>query len=142
MTFKEEIKPNWKPLLLKTFNDYSSELVQHIDQEEADLFPYIESLMAAQESKKLDFTYRNKLKLINHLLNHNDNAEEKLEILIDFLEKRKTDFDNPMRLNMLLTKLNIFKDDLLIHAKIEDQVLLPKALELEQEILNNPDLIS
>lgn len=131
----------WSPVLTHTFSLYDQELRRHIKEEEDELFPYLSSLLKAKRSGKMNFNLDHKRKIINHLLDHNDDAEQKLRILIDLLESKSSHFDDQFALNMLLTRLKTFERDLIIHAKIEDEVLLPKALLLEREILNDPGIV-
>ena len=77
--------------------------------------------------------------LINHLLHHTDEPEKKLRSLIELLEDKKEHFEDQLALNVLLSKLESFERDLLVHAKLEEQVLIPKALELEKEVLEYTD---
>ena len=132
----------WLPVLTHTFSLYDQELRRHIQEEEEELIPYVSSLLKAKDTGSMNQTFERKLKLINHLLHHNDDAEQKLRILIDLLESKSAHFDDQLALNMLLTKLKTFERDLIIHARIEDEVLLPKALLLEKEILNDPGIVS
>ncbi len=130
---------SWKPILSKIFNDYSRELIRHIEQEELELFPYVNSMLAAMQKGIAHFGFKRKLNLADHLLHHSDDVEQTLEMLISLLENKPDLFDNTLSLNVLLTKLKIFKRDLTIHAKLEDEVLLPRAIELEKIISLHPD---
>ncbi|MEM1407925.1 MAG: hypothetical protein AAGG59_14190 [Bacteroidota bacterium] len=139
LTYKSDYKKYWSPVLQHAFATYISELKLHIDEEESDLFPYIRSLINAKESGHLEFSFEQKLMLINHLLNHTDEPEKKLRSLIELLEDKKEHFEDRLALNVLLSKLKSFERDLLIHAKLEEQVLIPMALELEKEVLECTD---
>ena len=141
LSFTNDYGLYWSPVLTHTFSLYDQELRRHIKEEEDELFPYLSSLLNAKRKGSTNFSFERKQKLINHLLNHNDDAEQKLRILIDLLESKSSHFDDQLALNMLITKLKTFERDLIIHAKIEDEVLLPKALLLEKEILNDPGIV-
>ncbi|MEM6361269.1 MAG: hypothetical protein AAF149_09700 [Bacteroidota bacterium] len=139
LTYKGDYKKYLSPVLQHAFTTYISELKLHIDEEESDLFPYIRSLINAKESGRLEFSFEQKLMLINHLLHHTDEPEKKLRSLIELLEDKKEHFEDQLALNVLLSKLESFERDLLVHAKLEEQVLIPKALELEKEVLEYTD---
>ena len=72
-------------------------------------------------------------------MHHTDEPEKKLRSLIELLEDKKEHFEDQLALNVLLSKLESFERDLLVHAKLEEQVLIPKALELEKEVLECTD---
>lgn len=140
LRYKTEAEHFWKPVFLKAFSNYASELCRHIEEEEQELFPYIDSLIAAQQSCELNISFERKVKLINHLVNHTDDAEQKLRSLINLLENKSDQFESSLSLNVLISKLRSLERDLVVHAKIEDEVLLPKALELEKAVLANSEV--
>ena len=141
LSIKSSHRSSWKPVLLKIFYEYSQELIRHIEQEENELFPYVNSILNALEKDTSHFSFEPKLKLINHLIHHNDEAEQRLNLLINILENKSDRFDNSLALNVLITKLRIFERDLTIHAKLEDEVLLPRAIELESILSHRSDII-
>jgi regulator of cell morphogenesis and NO signaling len=43
--------------------------------------------------------------------------------------------DAPISMKVLYNELQVFEKELRVHAQIEDQLLFPKAIELEKEVL-------
>ncbi|MEM9857130.1 MAG: hemerythrin domain-containing protein [Bacteroidota bacterium] len=139
LTYRLDYKKYWKPMLAQVYGNYVGELKHHIEEEEAELFPYIQSLIDASQSGCLHFSFEQKITLIQHLINHTDNPEEKLRALITLLENKRDHFADQLALNVLISKLKSFERDLMVHAQLEEDVLIPMALELEKEILQNAD---
>ncbi|MEM7106710.1 MAG: hypothetical protein AAF519_00695 [Bacteroidota bacterium] len=139
LTYQSDYKKYWKPVLTQVFSTYAAELKKHIDEEENELFPYIKSLMEASKSGIMNFSFEQKLMLIQHLLNHTDDPENKLRSLIRLLESKKEHFADQLALNVLISKLKSFERDLMVHARLEEEVLIPRALELEKEILQRAE---
>ncbi|MEM6526089.1 MAG: hemerythrin domain-containing protein [Bacteroidota bacterium] len=139
LTYRSDYKKYWKPVLTQVFSNYSDELKKHINEEENELFPYIKSLLEAGESGYMKFSFEQKLMLIQHLLNHTDEPENKLRALIGLLESKKDHFADLLSLNVLISKLKSFERDLIVHARLEEEVLIPRALELEKKILQHAE---
>ncbi len=123
--------------VIQTFyNKYKKELIEHIKDEEDNTFPYV---------KELQEVYDHQVKPIpEHILNysiHNyeedhSNVDEKLfdlkNIIIKFLEPNYSD----KACNEFLFELFQFERDLTDHARIEDKILVPKVMDIENEIKN------
>ena len=54
---------------------------------------------------------------------------------MDILKKVEVPYGRFSPLNILRSQLMIFKADLHVHTGIEEQVVLPKALTLEKDLL-------
>ncbi|MEL7003796.1 MAG: hypothetical protein AAFN93_13820 [Bacteroidota bacterium] len=130
-------KNQWATFLDKFLKSYEIELREHIEDEETNLFPYIEALICTKKEKKLSFLFSQKIRLINFLLNHDHKIEDNLGQLIMVLRKKYDQFNDSFSFRMLLIQLEAFELDLVIHAKIEEEVLMPLALQLEKETLEN-----
>lgn len=127
----------WISSLSSFFKSYEIELSEHIIDEEKNLFPYIEALLTAQKDKKIHFLFSQKIQLINFLLHHDHQVEDNLRQLIKVLKKKYKQFDNSFSFRMLLIQLETLELDLTIHARMEEEVLMPMALQLEKESLKN-----
>ena len=118
--------PSYPDLVLLTciFLKYKNELEEHIGNEETKLFPYIESLLDAKHYMSSPYSTR------QFIVEHDDDG-------ISFPEIRRIIHDNspstalPMPYRIFLIQLELFEQDLLIHAKVEDEVLIPKIILLE-----------
>lgn len=124
--------------LQEFFLKIKQELVEHIKVEESMLFPYINQLYNA-------FTSKDELKLPSKFEgfsvsifegSHTDNVEGNiLEVRKYIVESNKTVVDlSPYR--VLLNQLEVFEQELRVHALVEDQILIPKALVLEQMLMD------
>jgi regulator of cell morphogenesis and NO signaling len=140
LTFKEDYKQYWMPMLSLLFEKFSYQLTTHIEDEENNLFPYIDSLILSEKSKVIEFSIEQKIELVHYLLDHDDFAERSLNFMIDLLKAKSTHFYDQLALGVLISRLKALETDLLIHAKIEDEVLIPKAMQLEIDILHDADI--
>jgi len=117
------------------FNELSNELEQHILKEERILFPNIIELESRSKDKKvMSFPFGSISNPINMMESEHDYAGyiyEKIEILSD-------DFTPPDHAcntyRALYHHLKEFRDDLHIHIHLENNILFPKAIELENRI--------
>jgi regulator of cell morphogenesis and NO signaling len=125
-------------ILNNFFSDYKSELWEHIELEENFLFPHINMLMDAEAGKIDKRILQLKMKNFSigkFMTEHNDNSEMQLhEIcgIIDYLYPT----DNCLCPICIFQKQAAgFEKDLKIHALVEDEVLMPKVLALENLVL-------
>ena len=122
--------PNLVSLTL-IFLKYKNDLEKHIQEEEKMLFPYIENLLKAKQHGSQYLNPIFKSYSINHFISlHHEN-----EISLPAI--RKTILENsqitslPMPYRIFLIQLEFFEQDLITHSKVEDEVLIPKSLVLE-----------
>lgn len=103
--------------------NYCNEVVNHYDYEEQTVFPYIEQLIAGRQIEGYDITQFEK----NH-----SNIDEKLSDLQNIIIKYlPTDSSFERRAGILEEVYNM-EDDLVSHALIEDKILVPMVMQLEQ----------
>jgi regulator of cell morphogenesis and NO signaling len=125
------------PLLDNFFAEFKTELWEHIELEENYLFPHIQFLMTcAQAGKKTQWLQR-KLKnfsLEQFIADHNDNSEQRLLEIQMFIGDSCRPMHRFSPLHIFLKQAQGFEKDLRIHALVEDDVLIPKALEMEQQL--------
>jgi regulator of cell morphogenesis and NO signaling len=119
------------------FYDVSKELVAHMRKEELILFPYIKELAKALENntpigKPGFMSVENP---IMAMINEHETVGEMLH-KIDTLTQNYTppeDACNTFR--VLLAKLNEFENDLHTHIHLENNILFPKAIALEKQLI-------
>lgn len=140
LTFKDDYKQYWLPMLTQLFEKFSNQLTSHIQDEENNLFPYIDSLIIAKKSNIVKFNIKQKIELVNYLLAHDDAAERSLKFIIGLLENKSSELYDQLALGVLVSRLKVLEADLLVHAKIEDEVLIPKAIQLEIDVLRDADI--
>ncbi|MEM8567432.1 MAG: hemerythrin domain-containing protein [Bacteroidota bacterium] len=118
------------------FSNFRNKLEEHIEEEEKTLFPYVESLINAKDGDSMIKTTTESV-LTDFLKHHDDELEEDLRDLVVALKTLPKKYnDDSFAFRMLLNKVSIFERDLNVHGKIEEQVLIPKALVLEKASLN------
>ncbi len=121
------------------FSEFKTGLWEHIEMEEHFLFPHINFLLAAEKQsfdKKTLKLKLNNFSISKFIAEHNDDSETQLnEILsvIDYLYPETEHCFSPVC--VLKKQLQGFEKDLHIHGLVEDEVLIPRLLRLETELL-------
>ncbi len=124
------------PLLIildQFYKDYKDHLSNHIQFEEAVLLPYIlhlEKVEAGTENWtgfKADFT-------LNMFLEQHHDTEEDLQKVREAILHYSPPSGNQSLYRILVSQLQVFEKDLAVHALIEDEVLLPRAIALEKKL--------
>lgn len=116
------------------FMHYKKELEEHIDHEEFILFPYIEGLLKAKEKGKKISSFGLDKYSINDFVQEHDHDEEVLSEIRSSIHERFKNSEIPFPFRIFLHQVEALEKDLLKHARVEDEVLLPMALRLEQEV--------
>lgn len=125
-------------LLKNFFNEFKKELWSHIELEEIHLFPYIKYLLTPIAN--IDrYEAERKLKnfsLIQFAQEHDDNSENDLSEIIQILSYLFPNdrFFSPV--SILKKQLQSFEKDLKVHTLVEDEILMPKAFLLENNLKN------
>ena len=125
--------PDTHPLLLLLrafYTDYTRHLVTHIEIEERDLLPYISQLETSTAKKPPSLS-------IQDFINQHHDTEKDLEDVRNTILHYSPPAEQQTPYRILLSQLQVLEKDLAVHALIEDQVLLPRALAIESG-LNNP----
>lgn len=112
--------------LLRFFESLADELLAHLEKEERELFPAIRSLLAGDSSVLVRATVR-ELEMQHSKMMGEGLMEKQWPVLTALLPDEACDRAREIRL-----KLEIFQEDLARHIEFENQVLFPKALELEK----------
>ena len=116
------------------FVNYKKKLEEHIKYEEKHLFPYIESLcnLNRKSDTCISSTFSAKTFIENHT-NIESDLNKVRQTILEFTGSQKT----PLPYNVFLLQLHYFEIDLCKHAMIEDLVLIPMVIELEEKLLKN-----
>mgnify|MGYP006267531273 CR=1 FL=1 len=120
-------------LLNRLFFNLNHQLRVHIREEDEILVPYIQKLEDIRIGEDRKITVMEKLLLMDHLMNHDKKAES--NILVALKEISKKVEEEHLEISIIQHKLELLWIDLTVHARLEDLVLIPKAMELEQQIL-------
>lgn len=110
----------------KAFQNYKAHLENHILYEEKYIFPYIQQLL--KKNHTLDSLSPHFQSLADFYINHSDIGED-LRTIIKLLKKLSA---TPLS-NGLIVKLENLYFDLLIHDKIEEEILIPRMMRLEND---------
>lgn len=128
--------PSAHPLLLllrNFYTDYKGHLIKHIEMEERELLPYITQLeLVALGTGKLSGTVS--LSIGQFIQQHHD-TEKDLEEVRNTILSYSPPAGNQTLYRILLSQLQVFEKDIAVHALMEDEVLLPRALELERKFV-------
>ncbi len=115
------------------FHRYCQELTAHIQAEETKLLPYIALLNRAGNKAGSFSEYIiacQEYSISRFLADHHD-TEDELRDIRQTIRLYEPPATNESLYRILLAQLQTFEQDLCIHAQIEDQVLIPKAQQME-----------
>jgi len=117
------------------FNDYKTNLIEHIRLEERDLFPYIRTLIeASKESAEAKKTALNPDFSIKKFIEAHTPIEDELEEVSKLISLYSGNDPMPLPYKIFLNQVSFLELELRKHAIIEDYVLVPMAIELEKRL--------
>lgn len=121
------------------FNDYKERVIMHIKDEEERLFPYIHQLMDAVEGKLNTKTTLQLLEAfsVRQFLKEHSHIEDELQEVRREILKYSYQNQLPLPYKIFLNQLYYFEVELTRHAILEEEVLLPKVMEMEEMLLRN-----
>ena len=123
-------------VLNEFFLEYKSDLIHHIHLEDGFLIPYI-SFLNRSLSGKLDlyrFYAEKKLFNLRQFTQEHDDHDAELELVRLKLLTYEAPPTNKFLYGVLVNQLDFFRQDLKIHGLIEDEILIPRALEMEEKL--------
>lgn len=124
------------PLLKVILNfllTYKKELLDHFTYEETHLFPYAVSLDKVKDNPERLNTLMNYSTKV--FLDFHDHTEEiELSELKKELLKYKPAINKSFPYNVMLEKLHTLEIDLYVHSVIEEEVLVPKLIDIEKHL--------
>jgi regulator of cell morphogenesis and NO signaling len=110
---------------------------KHFRIEEQSLFPYIESLELLQLKRNSVESLRTTFKefTVKHFIeSHDDEIENQLSEVKKQIVRSFSSVDELFPYRVLIHKLDLLEKELRLHARVEDEVLVPKALEWEGKL--------
>jgi regulator of cell morphogenesis and NO signaling len=118
------------------FHRYLRDLTEHISAEEKQLLPYIDLLGKAAQGPAhfSEFLLARRDYSIDHFLREHHDTEDELKDIRRTIRLYEPPSTNESLYRILLTQLQVFEQDLSVHAHIEEEVLIPKARALEKEL--------
>lgn len=114
------------------FDETASQLAMHMRREELMLFPVIRKMVKTQKPVKTLFGSIRKP--IETMLDEHDSEEERFEKIAELTDDYNTDNNNDKLYNTTLKMLKEFGEDLLLHIHLENDILFPKSIELEDNL--------
>jgi regulator of cell morphogenesis and NO signaling len=141
LKFSEEHqkKYTYLPELEKTFLQLNKEMLPHIQQEEEIIFPYIRQLTHAFQSREsyASLLVRTMRKPIEGLMNH----EHKMVAgALHKMRELTSDYTPPVNActnhKVTFSKLKELDNDLAQHLHLENNILFPRAIEMEKILLS------
>jgi len=126
-------------LIKSFFEEYKKELIIHIDHEDSVVYPYailLEKVFLYQKKEDLEEFKKYKYNINKYASEHSD-VEEKIfdlkNIIIKYIPKTK----ETNLCNHILFDLFELEKDLINHQRIEEKVLIPNAIKMENKVINN-----
>jgi regulator of cell morphogenesis and NO signaling len=117
------------------FPFFVEDFIKHIYGEEDTLFTYVLSLFSAlNKNHNISSIYyaMEKYSVREYALQHND--EDEMKGLRQLTNNYSLDGIKDIHLKVIYQELKSFDEELTKHAQIENEILFPKALSLENEI--------
>ncbi len=117
--------------IAEQFNIAATELNGHMLKEEMILFPYIEQLAIL----KLDDSLAPSFKTIQNPIRMMEHEHEEVGIIFSTIRQLSNDYTPPLNActtyRVTFQKLNEFEQDLHQHIHLENNILFPRSIELE-----------
>lgn len=116
------IEPRNAALLDRFFDEYRKEIALHFDNEENNLFPHLERLLAGETGGCSD---------PQALMEPHENIMDQLNDLMQIVAKYLPDQEVTDELVDLMFCVEQLSNDLARHAEIEEKILMPYLIQLE-----------
>jgi regulator of cell morphogenesis and NO signaling len=116
--------------------DYKHDLIRHIREEDELLLPYVNYLNSLQHGfDQYDFFITSSSFKIEQFFDDHEEHDSQLENIREKILSYQPPETNRFVYGILLQQFSLFEQDLKIHGMIEEQVLIPRALEMERRAL-------
>ena len=117
------------------FDALADELDAHMHKEEMILFPYIKQMVQAKkEGSKINAPFGTVQNPVRMMLREHDSAGNELEIIQKLTENYTPPKGACATHTVSYGQLKEYADDLMRHIHLENNILFPKAIELEKEL--------
>lgn len=123
--------------IYQLFMQLKDELLEHLDKEEAILFPYVKKLVRAEQegsSVKDESDFGTAADPVSMMEAEHEEAGEIMETIQNLSDNFTPPEDACASYRVLFESLEGFQIDLHKHVHLENNILFPKALELEKRI--------
>ena len=117
------------------FNASAGELAQHMKKEELVLFPYVAKLVQAQETHTIATAhFGTVLNPIQMMMSEHDAEGERFRKIAALTDNYTPPADACNTYIVTFGLLREFEEDLHMHIHLENNILFPKAIELEKQM--------
>jgi regulator of cell morphogenesis and NO signaling len=116
---------------------FVEDFIHHIHEEENRLFNRIKLLHEIEENEfhLVDAIHILEGSPVSDLADAHEIHDDEMEGIRELTKNYLLPDSAPLSIKVLYHELKNFEKELIIHAQIEDQLLFPKAVELEKEVL-------
>lgn len=111
--------------LNRFFLEYENEVKQHLEFEDKEVYPYVHTIIGGKSNPSFS---------IQQFEDSHENISVKLLDLRNIIIKYIPETENEFAKINLLSKLSVFEKELDRHTQIEDKVLVPGVIILEQKL--------
>jgi regulator of cell morphogenesis and NO signaling len=124
----------------EAFIDLATELFEHLEHEEESIFPYLKLISTTHKRKEIygSLFVRTLSKPLSLII---ESEHKRIGSLLRQLRKTTNHYTSPGDVcpnhQVIYNKLKEFDADLVQHIGLEDNVLFPKAIGMEKELLTN-----
>lgn len=117
------------PLFVKDF-------IEHIYEEEDTLFHFINALEQADKSHYVPtkLYYLLEMNSTQKFAMEHEAHDDEMEGIRNITKDYELNAEAPLHVKVLYNELKEFEKSLVTHARIENEILLPKAMELEKKV--------
>ena len=131
-------------LLQNFYAKYRNGLTHHIQDEEKILLPYVQWLMQESRGKcnTASFLLHFKKYSVGKSIETHSDTEGDLQEVRETIRQYNPPVTNLTPYRILLTQLQFLEKDLSVHAIIEDRILVPRAIKLEDTLTERLTLLT
>ncbi|HZG71071.1 MAG TPA: hemerythrin domain-containing protein, partial [Chondromyces sp.] len=116
---------------------FLEDMLLHLEKEEQVVFPYIRTIVACKKNgTALPSAISSIRSPIQVMEEEHQIAGDELRFFRSLTNNYTLPFDACNSYKLLFDKMLAFEEDLFQHIHLENNILFPKALELEKEVLN------
>lgn len=115
--------------------EINEELLDHMEQEERQLFPYVKQLVQAKNNMQSPLRQARSLsELVESMEKDHDSVGRAFDLIRKLSDGYSLPQDACASYSLLFKMLQEFEEDLHQHVNLENNLLFPKAIELEKEL--------
>jgi regulator of cell morphogenesis and NO signaling len=115
---------------------FVEDFIHHIHEEEDSLFRYVmllKNVIVNTYNPSRVYYEMEKYSIQQHAINH-DVHDDEMKGIRNITNDYHVDSEAPLHIKVVYAELKSFEKSLITHARIEDEILFPKALILEKEV--------